>query len=66
MRKTIKRLIAIICLIIFCPSLKAQDLTVCAVPQTYNALEQLKQISPIRFNSFYALEYQITMEFVIL
>ncbi|MDO5351608.1 MAG: molybdate ABC transporter substrate-binding protein [Succinatimonas sp.] len=53
MRKTIEKLISFLVLLI--PTLSwAQSLQVCAVPQTYGALEAIAKIAPIEFKTDFA------------
>lgn len=57
-KKSIQLLLALVSVFVI-SKVTAQELTVCAVPQTYSALEAVKHKAPVKFKTFYALEDEI-------
>lgn len=64
MRNTFKKITkTVLTLAIACGSISeasaANEITVCAVPQTYAAVENLKDIAPVKFKTFYSTTNEI-------
>ena len=58
-KKFIQLAVILLSSLIFSAQAKTRDLVVCAVPQTYSAIEQIKRVSPVKFDTFYAMPDEI-------